>query len=112
MVRSDVSLCGLASLYVNTVGDEFFDVSSFPLTFFTLIPCSYLCFPAVLVWKHNSAQKKRFAEWDSSFICSRCGHSNQHSALQSIQLDLIPEGSSTPFCSLLRSNPQQSPLEP
>jgi hypothetical protein len=48
-------------------------VSSPPLAFFTLISAAIFAFLLVLIWKHNSTYKKRFAEWDSSFICSRCG---------------------------------------
>src|SRR5208283_5543481 len=67
-------LCvGWIVFYVNTVATNSSSVSSIPLTFFTLISAAIFSFLLFLVWKHNSTYKKRFAEWDSSFICSRCG---------------------------------------
>jgi hypothetical protein len=73
-------LCvGWTIFYVNTVVTNSSTVSSFPLTFFALISGAIFGFLLFLVWKHNnSAYKKRFAEWDSSFICSRCGTVSQH----------------------------------
>jgi len=70
---------GWLVFYVNTVTTNATSVSSFPLTFFTLISAAIFASLLFLVWKHNnSAYKKRFAEWDSSFICSRCGSISQH----------------------------------
>jgi hypothetical protein len=73
-------LCiGWIVFYVNTVVTNSSTVSSFPLTFFTLISAAIFAFLVFLVWMHNnSTYKKRFAEWDSSFICSRCGTLSQH----------------------------------
>ena len=72
-------LCvGWIVFYVNTVATNSSSVSSLPLTFFTLISAAIFAFLLFLVWKHNSTLKKRFAEWDSSFICSRCGTVSQH----------------------------------
>lgn len=69
---------GWIVFYVNTVVTNSSTVSSFPVTFFTLISAAIFAFLLFLVWKHNNANKKRFAEWDSSFICSRCGTVSQH----------------------------------
>lgn len=73
-------LCvGWLVFYVNTVTTNSSTVSSVPLTLFTLISAPSFVFLLFLVWKHNnSTYKKRFAEWDSSFICSRCGSVSQH----------------------------------
>jgi hypothetical protein len=70
---------GWIVFYVNTVATNSSTMSSLPLTFFTLISAVIFAFLLFLVWKHNtSTHKKRFAEWDSSFICSRCGTVSQH----------------------------------
>ena len=72
-------LCvGWLVFYVNTVATNSSTVSSFPLTFFALISAAIFALLLFLVWRHNHANKKRFAEWDSSFICSRCGTVSQH----------------------------------
>jgi len=74
-----VFLCvGWIVFYVNTVATNSSSVSSLPLTFFTLISAAIFAFLLFLVWKHNSTYKKRFAEWDGTFICSRCGTVSQH----------------------------------
>jgi hypothetical protein len=47
--------------------------------FFVLFSAAIFAFVLFLVWKHNhSAYQKRLAEWDSPFICSRCGTVSQH----------------------------------
>jgi hypothetical protein len=70
-----VFLCvGWLVFYVNTMTTNSSTVSSAPLTFFALISAASFALLLFLVWKHNNfTYKKRFAEWDSSFICSRCG---------------------------------------
>lgn len=65
---------GWIVFYVNTVATNSSSVSSLPLTFFILISAAIFALLLFLVWKHNNtAYKKRFAEWDRSFICPRCG---------------------------------------
>ena len=72
-------LCvGWLVFYVNTVTTNSSTVSSPPLTFFVVISAAIFAFLLLLVWKHNSTYKKRFAEWDSCFICSRCGAVSEH----------------------------------
>jgi hypothetical protein len=70
-----VFLClGWLVFYVNTVTTNSSTVSSPPLTFFVLISAASFSLLLVLTWKHNhSTYQKRFAAWDRSFICSRCG---------------------------------------
>src|SRR5689334_23972706 len=65
---------GWLVFYVNTVTTNATTVSSFPLTFFTLISAVTFALVLFVVWKHNhSTYVRRFAEWDRSFICQRCG---------------------------------------
>ena len=72
-------LCvGWLVFYVNTVTTNSSTVSSLPLMFFVVISAAIFAFLLFLVWKQNSTYKKRFAEWNSSFICSRCGSVSQH----------------------------------
>ena len=68
-------LCvGWLVFYVNTLATNSSTVSSAPLTLFALIFAAAFALLLVFVWKHNhSTYQKRFAEWDRSFICSRCG---------------------------------------
>jgi hypothetical protein len=68
-------LCvGWLVFYVNTVTTNSSTVSSPPLTFFTLISAAIFVVLLFLVWKHNhSTYQTRFAEWDRTFLCSRCG---------------------------------------
>ena len=60
--------------YVNTVTTNATTVSSFPLAFFTLISAPIFTFLLLFVWRHNhSTYKQRYAQWDRSFLCERCG---------------------------------------
>ena len=72
-------LCvGWLVFYVNTVSTNSSTVSSAPLTLFALMFAAAFALLLVFVWKHNhSTYQKRFAEWDRSFICSRCGTVSQ-----------------------------------
>jgi hypothetical protein len=54
-------------------------VSSPALTFFVLIFAAIFALLLFLVWRHNhSTYLQRYAEWDRSFLCSRCGVVSQH----------------------------------
>jgi hypothetical protein len=65
---------GWIVFYANTVSTNSSTVLSAPLTFFALIAGASFPLLLFLVWRHNhSTYQKRFAEWDHSFICSRCG---------------------------------------
>jgi hypothetical protein len=60
--------------YVNTVKTNAPTVSSAPLTLFALISAAVFGLLLFFVWKHNhSTYQTQFAEWDSSFVCQRCG---------------------------------------
>jgi len=68
-------LCvGWLVFYVNAVTTNSSTVSSPPLRFFVLISAACFTLLLFLVWKHNhSTYETRFAEWDRSFLCARCG---------------------------------------
>jgi len=70
-----VFLCGCwLVFYVNTVTTNATTVLTAPLTAFALISAAVFVLLLFFVWKHNhSTYQKQFAEWDSSFICQRCG---------------------------------------
>src|SRR5713226_986399 len=72
-------LCiGWLVFYVNAVTTNSSTVSSPPLTFFALISAAIFALLLFIVWKHNhSKYHRRFAEWDRSFICQRCGAVSQ-----------------------------------
>jgi hypothetical protein len=60
--------------YANRVATNSSSVTSFPLTLFALISIGSLVLALVVVWRHNHATyARRYAEWDRSFICQRCG---------------------------------------
>jgi len=65
---------GWLVFYVNTVTTNATTVSSAPLTALGLISGAVFVLLLFVVWKHNhSTYQRRFAEWESSFICQRCG---------------------------------------
>src|SRR6266478_3838545 len=65
---------GWIVFYVNTVTTNATTVISAPLTLFSLVSAGVLVFLLFFVWRHNhSTYRQRYAEWDSSFICQRCG---------------------------------------
>jgi len=68
-------LCGgWLVFYVNTIAKNATTVGSPALTAYVLIGSAIFALLVVLVVRHNlAAYPKRFAEWDRSFICQRCG---------------------------------------
>jgi hypothetical protein len=65
---------GWLVFYVNTIATDATTVSSTPLSLFALISAAVFVLLLFFVWKHNhSTYQRQFAEWDSSFICQRCG---------------------------------------
>ena len=65
---------GWLVFYVNTVTTNPTTVSSAPLRVFALIAGALFILLTFLVFRHNhSIYQRRFAEWDRSFICQRCG---------------------------------------
>ena len=75
-----VFLCiGWIVFYVNTVTTNAKTVISAPLTLFSLVSAGVFVFLLFFVWRHNhSTYTQLYAQWDSSFICSRCGAVSQH----------------------------------
>lgn len=69
---------GWLVFYVNTVTTNSSTVSSPPLTFFVLISAAIFALIMLLVRRHNhTAYAQRYAQWDQSFICQRCGTLSQ-----------------------------------
>ncbi len=65
---------GWLVFYVNTITTNATTVSSAPLTVFALISGAIIALLCFLVWKHNhSIYQRRFAKWDRSYVCLRCG---------------------------------------
>jgi hypothetical protein len=49
-------------------------VSSLPVKLYAVLAPVVLLLLVGIVWRHNhSVFRKRFAEWDRSYICQRCG---------------------------------------
>src|ERR1700682_2509641 len=72
-------LCvGWLVFYVNTVSTNSSTVLSSPLTAFVLISGAAFVLLLFLVRRHNhSTYPQRYAKWDHSFICQRCGNVGQ-----------------------------------
>ncbi len=73
---SGVAFLGVSWLifYVNTVTTNSSTVLSPPLSVFALISATMFALLLFFVWRHNhSIYAQRYAEWDRSFICQRCG---------------------------------------
>jgi ABC-type Fe3+ transport system permease subunit len=68
-------LCvGWLVFYVNTVTTNSAKVLSSPLALFIALSAVVFGLSLFLVWRHNHATyAQRYAEWDRSFICQRCG---------------------------------------
>ncbi len=65
---------GWLVFYANTVVTKASSVSSTALMLFGLISGGIFVLLLILVWRHNHATyQHRFADWDRSFICLRCG---------------------------------------
>jgi hypothetical protein len=70
---------GWLVFYVNTITTNATSVLSAPLTAFGLIAGALFVLLMFLVFRHNHAiYQRRFAEWDNSFICQRCGAVSQY----------------------------------
>jgi hypothetical protein len=64
---------------VNTITENVTTVLSLALTAYVLVASMIFAFISALVVKHNhSVYPKRFAEWNHSFICQRCGSVSSH----------------------------------
>ena len=60
--------------HANTVTTNPTTVISTPLTVFSLVSAGVFVFLLFFVWRHNhSTYTQRYAQWDRSFICQRCG---------------------------------------
>jgi len=60
---------GCIVFYVNTIA-----VLSPPLTLFALLSAATFLLLLVLFWRHNQfTYKRRYSEWERSFLCQRCG---------------------------------------
>jgi len=68
-------LClGWLIFYVNNVTRNSSTVVTRPLAIFSSISGAIFVLLLLLVWWHNhSTHARRYAEWDSSYICQRCG---------------------------------------
>jgi len=70
-----VFLCGAwLVFYVNTITKNATTVASLALTAYAFISAVVFAVLLALVVRHNqSVYPRQFAEWDSSYICQRCG---------------------------------------
>ena len=72
-------LCfGWLVFYANAITTNSSTVSSVPLTLFAVLFACAFVLSLFVVWRHNhSTYPQRYAKWDRSFICQRCGNMSQ-----------------------------------
>ena len=72
-------LClGWLLFYTNAVATNATKLVWAPLVFLGFVACSALAGILFLAWRHNhSSYPRKFAEWNRSFICQRCGAVSQ-----------------------------------
>jgi len=69
---------GWTVFYVNTVTTNAATVISTPLTIFGSVSVSIFVSLLFFIWRHNhTVYAQRYAQWDQSFICLRCGDVTQ-----------------------------------
>jgi hypothetical protein len=65
---------GWIILYIKTITRDSPAVFSPPLILFSLLSAATFLLLLVLFWRHNqSAYKRRYSQWERSFLCQRCG---------------------------------------
>ena len=65
---------GWIVVYINTVTNDSFAVLSVPLVLFSGLSAVMFLLLLVLFWNHNqSTYKRRYSQWERSFLCQRCG---------------------------------------
>ena len=65
---------GWIVFYINTITKNSAAVLSPPLTLFALLSAGTFLLLLVLFWRHNqSTHKRRYSQWERSFLCQRCG---------------------------------------
>jgi hypothetical protein len=68
-----ISLVALVA-YVRVVMTSPPPVSTLPVKIYSVLAPLAFLFIVALFWRHNhSTYQRRYAEWDSSYICQRCG---------------------------------------
>ena len=65
---------GWIVFYMNTGAKNSAAVLSPPLTLFALLSAATFLLLLVLFWRHNqTTYKRRYSQWERSFLCQRCG---------------------------------------
>ena len=65
---------GWIVFYMNTITKNSAAVLSPALTLFALLSAATFLLLLVLFWRHNqSTYKRRYRQWERSFLCQRCG---------------------------------------
>ena len=65
---------GWIILYIKTITRNSPAVFSPPLILFSLLSAATFLLLLVLFWRHNQfAYKRRYSQWERSFLCQRCG---------------------------------------
>jgi len=74
--RSSLLFLGVGWLvfYLNTITTNSSSVLSPPLTLFGHVSAGIFVLLLFFIWRHNhSTYRQKYAQWNGSFICERCG---------------------------------------
>jgi hypothetical protein len=65
---------GWIVFYLNAITKNSSAVLSPPLTLFALLSAATFLLLLALFWRHNqTTHKRRYSQWERSFLCQRCG---------------------------------------
>ena len=64
---------GWIVFYTNTVTTNSESVLSVPLTLYIIVALGIFAVIVTCFWKHNAGYRLKFAKWNRSFLCERCG---------------------------------------
>ena len=65
---------GWIVFYINTITKDSAAVLSPPLVLWSGLSAVTFLLLLVLFWRHNQfAHKRRYSQWERSFLCQRCG---------------------------------------
>ena len=69
---------GWIVFYTNTVTTNSGSILSVPLTLYMVVALGIFAVILTCFWKHNAGYALKFARWNRSFMCNRCGTISEH----------------------------------
>jgi len=65
---------GWIVFYTNAVTTKSESILSVPLTLYMVVALGIFAVILTCFWKHNAGYRLKFARWNASFLCNRCGN--------------------------------------